>query len=165
FNTTAFQSMRGYFQVKLLEEMKNTFSPFYAILRDLQVNNVRRPGDFETAVKDKEAAKENIKIAENERPKLLTQARTEYQKALKQAQIINERAETDSSIILNQADAEAQAVRARYSTETDTFVSLKNKMRLSVESLLNYMAIRVIGSSKNDVYINMKSPAQVKYDL
>jgi hypothetical protein len=26
------------------------------------VNNVRRPGDFETAVKDKEAAKENIKV-------------------------------------------------------------------------------------------------------
>ena len=85
------------------------------------MNNVRRPGDFETAVKDKEAAKENIKvsrsispyvstpmlchvhqIAENERPKLLTQARTEYQKALKQAQIIKERAETDSNIILNQ---------------------------------------------------------------
>ncbi|CAM4862318.1 unnamed protein product [Rotaria socialis] len=165
FNTTAFQSMRGFFQVKLLDEMKNTFTPFYAILRDLQVNNVRRPGDFETAVKDKEAAKENIKIAENERPKLLTQARTEYQKALKQAQIINERAETDSNIILNQADAEAQAVRTRYSTETETFAKLKNKMGLTVESLLNYMAIRVIGSSKNDVYINMKSPAQVKYEL
>ncbi len=28
----------------------------------LQVNNVRRPSDFETAVKDKEAAKENIKV-------------------------------------------------------------------------------------------------------
>ncbi|CAF4464078.1 unnamed protein product [Rotaria socialis] len=153
--------MRGFFQVKLLDEMKNTFTPFYAILRDLQVNNVRRPGDFETAVKDKEAAKENIKIAENERPKLLTQARTEYQKALKQAQIINERAETDSNIILNQADAEAQAVRTRYSTETETFAKLKNKMGLTVESLLNYMAIRVIGSSKNDVYINMKSPAQM----
>jgi hypothetical protein len=27
------------------------------------VNNVRRPGDFETAVKDKEAAKENIKVS------------------------------------------------------------------------------------------------------
>ena len=57
-------------------------------------------------------------------------------------------------------------------------------MRLNVEALLNYMvgsddilctfpytyvidiqAIRVIGSSKNDVYINMKSPAQVKYEL
>ncbi|UJR10578.1 hypothetical protein I4U23_014777 [Adineta vaga] len=102
FNTTAFQSMRGYFQVKLLEEMKKSLNPFYVILRDLQINRVRRPGDFETAVKDKEAAKENIKIAENERPKLLTQARTEYQKALKQAQIINERAETDSNIIRNQ---------------------------------------------------------------
>lgn len=165
FNTTAFQSMRGYFQVKLLEEMKTSFSPFYAILRDLQVNNVRRPSDFETAVKDKEAAKENIKIAENERPKLLTQARTEYQKALKQAQIIKERAETDSSIILNQADAEAQAVQARYTTETETYSNLKTKLNFSPAALINYMAIRVLGGSKNDVYINMQSPAKVKYDL
>jgi hypothetical protein len=42
--------------------MKYSLTPFYAILRDLQVNNVRRPQDFETAVKDKEAAKENIKV-------------------------------------------------------------------------------------------------------
>lgn len=42
--------------------MKQTLNPFYAILRDLQVNNVRRPTEFETAVKDKEAAKENIKV-------------------------------------------------------------------------------------------------------
>jgi len=165
FNTTAFQSMRGYFQIKLLEEMKTSLSPFYAILRDIQVNNVRRPSDFETAVKDKEAAKENIKIAENERPKLLTQARTEYQKALKQAQIIKERAETDSNIIRNQADAEAEVVRVQYATETDTYLELKKKMRLDVEALLTYMAIRVIGASNNDVYINLKSPAQVKYEL
>ncbi|CAF1261099.1 unnamed protein product, partial [Didymodactylos carnosus] len=165
FNTTAFQSMRGYFQVKLLEEMKESFTPFHAILRDLQVNNVRRPNDFEAAVKDKEAAKENIKIAENERPKLLTQARTEYEKAEKQAQIIQERALTDSNIIKRQAEAEAQAVRTRYRTETDTYFELKDKMKLSVASLLNYMAIRVIGTSKNDVYINLKSPAQLKYDL
>jgi len=53
------------------------------------------------------------------------------------------------------ADAEAQAVRARYSTEAgnilflylfifskinlDTYLELKNKMRLNIESLLNYM--------------------------
>ncbi|CAF2796203.1 unnamed protein product [Rotaria sp. Silwood2] len=165
FNTTAFQSMRGFFQVKVLAEMKESLSPFYAILRDLQVNDVRRPSDFETAVKDKEAAKENIKIAENERPKLLTQGRTEYQKALKQAQIIQERADTDSAIIRNQADAEAQAIRARYSTETETYAELKNKMRFNVESLLTYMAVRVIGTSKNDIYINLKSPAEVKYEL
>ena len=28
-----------------------------------QVNDVRRPSEFETAVKDKEAAKENIKVS------------------------------------------------------------------------------------------------------
>jgi len=95
----------------------------------------------------------------------LTQARTELEKANKQAQIIQERAETDANIIRKQAEMEAEAVRNRYQAETDTYVELKNSMNLNVESLLTYMAIRVIGTSKNDVYINMKSPATLKYEL
>ena len=64
----------------------------------------------------------------------------------------------------------------------DTYAELKNKMRLDIEALLTYMvridrmhvnlnfieniqAIRVIGTSKNDVHINLKSPAQIKYEL
>ena len=57
------------------------------------------------------------------------------------------------------------AQKFEFTSNLDTYLELKNKLRLNVETLLNYMAIRVIGSSKNDVYINMKSPAQVKYDL
>ena len=55
------------------------------------------------------------------------------------------------------------AQKFEFTSNLDTYLELKNKLRLNVETLLNYMAIRVIGSSKNDVYINMKSPAQVKY--
>ena len=40
-------------------------------------------------------------------------------------------------------------------------------MIFSFESMDEFLfqTIRVIGTSKNDVYINMKSPAEVKYDL
>lgn len=44
------------FTSRIFHLEKSFRSDFY------QVNNVRRPGDFETAVKDKEAAKENIKV-------------------------------------------------------------------------------------------------------
>jgi len=67
-----------------------------------KVNNVQRPKDYETAVKEKEAAKENIRIAENERPRLILQAETEYEKALKQY-----------DILLNIASTEARIIKAR----------------------------------------------------
>jgi hypothetical protein len=56
---------------------------------------------FEAAVKDKEAAKENIRVAENERPRLLLEAETELEKAKKQAEIILNNATTEAKIIIN----------------------------------------------------------------
>jgi prohibitin 2 len=67
----------------------------------IKVNNLQRPKDFESAVKDKEAAKENIRVAENERPRLLLQAETELEQARKQAEIIANNARTQSKIIMN----------------------------------------------------------------
>jgi hypothetical protein len=64
-----------------------------------KVNNVQRPKEFESAVKDKEAAKENIRVAENERPRLLLQAETEYEQAKKQAEILLNNAETQAKIM------------------------------------------------------------------
>lgn len=65
------------------------------------MNSVQRPGVFESAVKDKEAAKENIRVAENERPRLLLQAETELEQAKKQSEIIRNDAETQAKIIKN----------------------------------------------------------------
>jgi hypothetical protein len=56
---------------------------------------------FEAAVKDKEAAKENIRVAENERPRLLLEAETDYERAKKQAEMILSNANTDAKIITN----------------------------------------------------------------
>lgn len=79
--------------------MRNYCESLHCELNDLQVNNVQRPNAFESAVKDKEAAKENIRVAENERPRLILQAETEYEQAKKQAEILLNNAETQAKII------------------------------------------------------------------
>lgn len=83
--------------------MRKYCEDLYCELNDLQVNNVQRPGLFESAVKDKEAAKENIRIAENERPRLILQAETEYEQAVKQ-----------KDIIINNGTTEARIIKTRY---------------------------------------------------
>jgi hypothetical protein len=99
FTTTDFQTDRGRFQENLRENMRKYCEDLYCELNDLQVNNVQRPRLFEAAVKDKEAAKENIRIAENERPRLILQAQTEYEQAIKQYDIIIHKSNTESRII------------------------------------------------------------------
>ena len=101
FSTTEFQTDRGKFQESLREVMRTYCESLYCELNDLQVNSLQRPLAFEAAVKDKEAAKENIRVAENERPRLLLQAETELEQAKKQAEIILNNANTNSKIIMN----------------------------------------------------------------
>lgn len=101
FSTTEFQMDRGKFQEMLREVMRTYCEYLFCELNDLQVNSVQRPTAFESAVKDKEAAKENIRVAENERPRLLLQAETELEQAKKQAEIIMNNANTQAKIIKN----------------------------------------------------------------
>ena len=82
--------------------MRKYCEDLYCELNDLQVNNVQRPLQYESAVKDKEAAKENIRIAENERPRLVLQAQSEF-----------EQAKTQYEILINNGTTEARIIKTR----------------------------------------------------
>jgi prohibitin 2 len=97
-----FKTDRGRFQENLRESMRKYCEDLYCELNDLQVNNVQRPLQYESAVKDKEAAKENIRIAENERPRLVLQAQSEF-----------EQAKTQYEILINNGTTEARIIKTR----------------------------------------------------
>ncbi|RNA11318.1 SPFH domain band 7 family [Brachionus plicatilis] len=163
FSTTEFQTDRGRFQELLRETMRNYCEYLRCELNDLQVNSVQRPSEFETAVKDKEAAKENIKVAENERPRLLLQAETKLEQAKKQAEIIQNNAETQAKIIINKAKTEAEALRYQYEKDLVVYKNIKSTQGLDNEGLISYMTIRAIAESKNEINMALKSPAKTSY--
>lgn len=165
FSTTEFQTDRGKFQESLREIMRKYCESLYCELNDLQVNNLQRPVIFETAVKDKEAAKENIKVAENERPRKILQAETELEEARKQADIIINNAQTHARIILNKAETEAKTLQKQYEKDLEVYKMTKKSQNLSNEALISYIAIRAIANSKNDVNIAIKSPAKTSYTV
>jgi len=163
FSTTEFQTDRGKFQESLREVMRKYCESLYCELNDLQVNNLQRPSIFETAVKDKEAAKENIKVAENERPRRILQAETELEEARKQADIIIDNAKTHARIILNKARTEAETLKKQYDKDIEVYKMAKKSQNLSNEALISYIAVRAIANSKNDLNIAIKSPAKTSY--
>ena len=128
-----------------------------------QISNIQRPAEYEQVIRDKEAAKQNIKIAQNERPRVVTEAKTKFKESETQAQITIQDAEAQSRIALTHAQANADAIMTAYQTEANTYKMIMTKQSLTVEGLLSYLATIAIQSAKKPVYVGMDSPAKTDY--
>jgi len=165
FSTTEFQTDRGRYQESLREIMRKYCNDLHCELNDLQVNKVQRPYEFESAVKEKEAAKENIKVATNERPRRKLQAETELSKAEKQAEIIMNNAITQAKILNNKAETMAKSLKFQYDKDFEVYKKVKESQGLSNEALISYIGVRAIANSKYDVNLAMQSPARTSYSI
>ncbi|XP_012944739.1 uncharacterized protein LOC101852805 [Aplysia californica] len=165
FNTTQFQANRGEFQDKLAEILTERYSVLKSDVEDLQVNNIKRPSEYESAIRSKERAKENIAVAKEERPRLVTEANTTLREAVSEAVIITDKAESDARIRKNLARAEAEAIIELYNKEAEAYEAIMGSggLQFSPEGFISYMGVRVIADAKNPVYIGMKSPAKASY--
>lgn len=122
-----------------------------------------RPESYEKVVRGKEAAKENIKVAENERPRQLVEAKTQKAEAVTQAEITVQRAESEARVILSKARSEAESILAAYEAETNAFLKLKQESLNSTAGLLSYLGVRVIAENNNTVNVALDAPAKTKF--
>lgn len=165
FDTAQFQSERGKFQEKVREKVIEKYENLHCNITDLQVNNIARPSAYESAIRSKERAREDIQVAKNERPRLLTEAETVKREANTTAQIITDKAESEARILEAKANAEAEAVLEQYKREAEAYKEILSSSGLgfTVEGFISYMGTRVISSAKNPVFIGLQSPAKSSY--
>ncbi|WAR27568.1 hypothetical protein MAR_013272 [Mya arenaria] len=145
FNTSQFQAERGKFQER--------------------VSNIERPSEYEDAIRSKERAREDIEVARNERPRLVTEAMTEFLEANTTSQIIRDKAESDKRILQARAEQEAKAIIEQYQKESEAYAQIldPNGLGFTVDGFIAYMGVRVISSAQNPVYIGLQSPAKSSY--
>ena len=163
FNTTQFQSQRAIFQEAVRSHIEQRFNNVSTDITDLQIGNILRPKAYETALKNKESAKENIQVAKSQRPRLLTQASTTKEEATAQAAITIEKAQSNARVALTKAEAEATSISAAFQAEAETYETVMTSQQLGVEGLLAYLTTRVIVESKKDVNVGIDAPAKTKY--
>ncbi|XP_057305170.1 uncharacterized protein LOC130642109 [Hydractinia symbiolongicarpus] len=164
FNVTEFQTSRVEFQNKILSSLQaRLLSDFKTTVRDVQVSNIKRPSAYEKVVRDKEAAKQNIAVAEQERPRILTAANTKLKEAQTQANITLNKAHTDARIAITKANAEAEAIQNAYETEAKTYASIMIVQNLTVNGLLSYLSTRAVQTAKKDVFVNIDAPAKTSF--
>jgi regulator of protease activity HflC (stomatin/prohibitin superfamily) len=84
------------FQDKIRSEIREQHGKLSCDVSDIQVENIRLPRNYETAVRAKEAAREEIKVAKSEEPRLITQAKTMKREASTEAEITIQKANTNA---------------------------------------------------------------------
>ncbi|XP_063411792.1 uncharacterized protein LOC134694680 [Mytilus trossulus] len=165
FNTSQFQAERANFQVKVKENIMVRYKKLNAEMTDLQVNNIARPTEYESAIRSKERAREDIRVANNERPRLLTEAETQIREAETQAKIIIDKADSAARILANRGLTEAQAIIAQFEKEAEAYTKIVEASGLgfTIDGFISYLGVRVIADAKNPVYIGLDSPAKTVY--
>ncbi|XP_052080290.1 uncharacterized protein LOC127718334 [Mytilus californianus] len=165
FNTSQFAAERANFQEKVKDQIMVRYKKVNAEITDLQVNNIARPTEYESAIRSKEKAREDIRVANNERPRLLTEAETQKREAETNAKIIIDKAESDTRILANRAVTEAQSIIAQYKKEAEAYKKIVEASGLgfTIDGFISYLGVRVIADAKNLVYIGLDSPAKTVY--
>lgn len=161
FNTSEFQTRRSFFQEFVYTTMVKRFTEVNADITDLQVSNIKRPDEYETVVRNKESAKENINIAKNERPRALIEAETKKEEAVTQGRISVQTANSDSRVILSKAEAESASILAALRAEAEAYANIIRSQELSVDGLLSYLGVRVLAENNNTVSIGFPAPADL----
>ncbi|XP_050418871.1 uncharacterized protein LOC126832201 isoform X2 [Patella vulgata] len=165
FNTSQFQSERGAFQGVVRARLQERYTQLFCTVTGVQVNNIMWPSSYEIAIRSTETAREDIRVAASEQPRLLTEADTEILQAKTQAQIILDKAESDARVRKNKADSVAQAITAQFEKEGESYSEILSNQGLSFsqQGLISYIGSRVIAASKSPVYINLGTPAKTSY--
>lgn len=140
--------------------MEKRFTSVNADITDLQVSNIKRPSEYETVVRNKESAKENIEIARNQRPRALIEAKTAKEEAVTQGLINVQQATSDSKVILSKAEAEATSILAALEAEAEAYSNIMRSQGLTVDGLLSYLGVRVLADNNNTVNIGFPAPAK-----
>ena len=124
------------------------------------MSDIRRPRDYETVVREKESAKQNIKIAREQRPRILTAAKTKLLEAETQSNITFSVARTNARIAVKRAETEAKAIVKAYETEAETYKSIMVNQGLSIDGFLAYLTTRAIEENRKSVNVNLDSPTK-----
>lgn len=135
----------------------------HAVVTDLQMSNIARPAKYEKALQAKESAKESITTAKLLRPKEIVEVDTKLKQARTQAEITIALARSKAKIATTKANAEAKAIIEAYTAEATVYSSIMKQQNLTIEGLLSYLSVRVVGETGQTVYAGLDAPAKTKY--
>lgn len=157
FGITNFQNKRGAIQDTMMQNLKNKLEGsntnstdfdndnhisrgVYARAVSLQLKNVYLPEEYREAVRQKQAAEEDIALARNQRLQETTKANTELKKAREEATKIRDTAFNTANVTITEARLSAEETKFALEREAQVLTRVKKDFGLSTEGVLAYMS-------------------------
>jgi len=168
FQISNFQNMRGAIQTTMEDNLRlklegvqeDGSDGVYARAISLQLRNVELPEEYREAVREKQAAAEDIILAQNERTQETTRAQTTLLAAQEEARIINNTAVNEAEILLTEAEIKAQETTFAFNEEARVLVSVRDALNLSTEGVLAYMSNRLYAEASG-LKVSAAEPARL----
>lgn len=165
FTAQDFQTRRAEVQTVMESKVKEYCEKVYqATVKLLQLKNIERPAQYQSAVEGKESARSDIILAENERQQKLTVSYTALDKSYQLANATLDSAYTDGNITLAFAKADATAVTERYIAYSDSYGDAMDTHSLTPAGVLSYFGSQMVGGKAGpDQTMNLPATAKVSY--
>ncbi len=170
YDISNFQNKRGIIQSEMESKLRiklegpdgDGAGGVYARAVSLQLTNVELPEEYREAVSEKQQADEDIELAKNQRTQETTKANTELLAAKEEAKKINNTATNEAEVITIEATEKAAETKYAFETEAALYKQIKSDNFASVESILQYMANRLIEENERPVNAMMSSPVYIQ---
>ena len=170
FAVQAFQGKRSEVQARMLEFFRLKIEGnattgakgLYSRAVDLQLRNIQLPPAYAQAVSSKQSAEEDIELAKNQRTQSLTAANTALLTARQEAERELDGARNSAQIRRTEAEFRANATLLEYATESETYKSIKEDLKLTNEGFLAYIGNRAIEAAEKP-RLRVREPAALSY--
>merc|ERR1712232_1229514 len=138
-------------KIKIANDMRSQMSEYfsqhlYSHITSLQINEDSLPGAFAQAVENGQTMKNNISQMQNTKNKSQVQFQTDVMVAKKQRDATITRAGGQAKAILENANANANIVKAYTEAEIDAYALIKTKTGMDGDHLLDYIWYDILGS-------------------
>mmetsp|Transcript_17361 Transcript_17361/g.31850 ORF Transcript_17361/g.31850 Transcript_17361/m.31850 type:complete len:309 (-) Transcript_17361:42-968(-) len=158
YTAEQYQTLRSEVTLAMQEEVKsNLLTRLQATVQEFQLRVVDRPKVYEDIVKEKEVARSDIPLAENQREQAITKAQTSLEEAEQFKAKEIHKAETDSRITLDLASRTAQGITDEYATQATVFTKAKEIYDLSTPELLKWVSNTLFSDSNTVVAVSNPS--------
>ncbi len=162
FSAEEFQTRRSSVALELESEIsEELFSLFRARVAQVQLNNIRRPNDYERVVTEKENSRSEIALAENERAQAITRGETDVAFAEQEVFKVKRTAQQQAEAILAGANFTGEGIKGKYEAFAHKYGLVKTEYGLSEEAILTYVSNELF--SGKDTKLTVQAPSQLVY--
>ena len=155
YNAEDFYLKRGVIDINmfniLTNEINNSTQSFGALIENFQLQNIRFPQDYESAITEKQLAVQNMVTAQNNRTTELIIANTTLLQNQRQAQILLINANNQAQININQAQISYDVIVNQWSQRADVYASIMANLGLNQSQFLDYLKSEAIRDADSPV--------------